>query len=152
VDTFEKLYNKTLHFLSFRPRSEKEIKDYLRKKKADDLTVKRIIDNLRQNKFINDLEFAKWWIEQRTKIKPRSNRVIKFELLQKGISKELVEELIRASDLTEFDRALDLANKKIKKYEKLEKNKAYEIIVRFLSSKGFEWDIIKEVIDRVLIK
>lgn len=150
MDIFEKLYPKTLRFLSFRPRSEKEIKDYLKKKKADDLTSDKIIGNLKKNKFLDDLEFAKWWIEQRTKIKPRASRIIKFELLQKGIDKELVDELLGQSGVTEFDKALDLAQRKIKRYEKYDREKAFEKLARFLSSKGFDWDTVKEVIDRLL--
>lgn len=152
MDTFEKLYQKTLRFLTFRPRSEKEIRDYLKKKKADDLSLDRIVNNLKTNKFLDDVEFAKWWIEQRTKIKPRAQRIIKFELLQKGIDKELIEDILNSSSISEFDKAKDLALRKIKRYEKLDRNKQYERMARFLASKGFDWDVVKEVIDQVLIK
>ena len=150
METFDKLYNKTLHFLTFRPRSEKEIKDYLKKKKADDLTSVRIIENLKKNKFLDDLEFAKWWVEQRTKIKPRADRIIKFELLQKGIAKEIIDDMIQNSQISELDKALDLAQRKIKRYEKIPREKAYERLSKFLSSKGFDWDTVKQVIEKVL--
>lgn len=152
MDTFEKLYQKTLRFLTFRPRSEKEIRDYLRKKKADDLTLDRIVNNLKINKFLDDIEFTKWWVEQRTKIRPRAQRIIKFELLQKGIDKDLIEDIFKSSNISEFDKAKDLAIRKIKRYEKFDRQKQYEKMSRFLASKGFDWDIVKEVIDQVLIK
>lgn len=146
MENFEKLYQKTLHFLSFRPRSEKELKDYLVKKKASSLVAVKIIQNLKQNKFIDDKEFTKWWIEQRTKIKPRADWIIRFELKQKGIEKEVVDEFIGNSEISEFDKALDLAQRKIKRYEKFDRNKKYEKMVRFLASKGFNYDLIKEVL------
>lgn len=164
MDAFEKLYQKTLRFLTFRPRSEKEIRDYLKKKsslaKASggqesnelEAVINSIIKKLKEQNFINDEEFTKWWIEQRTKIKPRAEKIIKFELLQKGIDKVLVEDILKSSNISEFDKAKDLVLRKIKRYEKLDRNKQYEKMSRFLASKGFDWDTIKEVIDQVLIK
>lgn len=152
MENLEKLYQKALHFLSFRPRSEKEVRDYLKKKKADDLTLQKIIDSLRLSKFIDDREFTKWWVEQRTKIKPKAIRIIKFELRQKGIEKELVEEVLDDKSLeieTEFEKALKLAQAKLPRFKNENRPKKYEKMVRFLSSKGFDYDLIKEVIDRI---
>jgi len=89
MDDFEKFYRASINYLSFRPRSEKEMRDYLTKKKCDDKTLKRIIESLLRTKFLNDEEFARRFIEQRTKIKPKANRVIKYELKQKGISSRI---------------------------------------------------------------
>src|SRR3989344_6604171 len=86
-----KFYNKALKFLSYRPRSEKEIRDKLKKKKASEETINKIILRLKENNFINDEEFVRWWIEQRTNFKPRSLRLIKMELKQKGVSNDLIE-------------------------------------------------------------
>lgn len=154
MDNFDKYYEKTIRFLSFRPRSEKEIKDYLIKKKVDDLTTKKIIEKLKQHKFLNDEEFTKWWIEQRTRVKPRASRLIKFELKQKGIVRELVDEVFEqlSENTTDFEKALGLAQKRMARYKNEEPQKVYEKMARFLASKGFSWDTIKQVIDQVLPK
>ena len=97
MDDFEKSYNRALRFLSFRPRSEKEIKDYLKLKtknlelKTQNEIVNSIIKRLKEHKFLDDEEFARWWIEQRTKIKPRAWKVIQYELKQKGIEEETIQ-------------------------------------------------------------
>jgi regulatory protein len=153
MDTLDKFYERTLRFLSFRPRSEKEIRDYLKKKNSDDLTSKKIIEKLKEHKFLNDEEFAKWWIEQRTRVKPRADRVIKFELKQKGIDPFIIEELIGDNEKSDFDKAFALAEKRMKRLEKIEDKKiVFEKLGRFLASKGFNYDIIKEVIDRTFSK
>jgi regulatory protein len=155
MDNFEKFYKASIRFLSFRPRSEKELRNYLTKKKCDDLTAKRIIESLTRDKFLNDEEFTKWWVEQRTILKPKASRVIKFELKQKGISKELIENFFEENEDANTDsaKALKLAEKKMERYGKIEdKRKVYEKLGRFLASKGFDWDTIKEVIDQVLGK
>jgi regulatory protein len=155
MDDFEKFYKAAIRFLSFRPRSEKELRDYLTKKKCDDLTSKRIIESLKRDKFINDQEFVRWWVEQRTILKPKASRVIKFELKQKGINKELIDSFFESEESSSSDltKALNLAEKKMVRLGKLEdKRKIYEKLGRFLASKGFDWDTIKEVIDRILSK
>lgn len=152
MDDFEKFYKATLHFLSFRPRSEKEMRDYLVKKKCDDLTAQRIIKSLIKSKFIDDEEFTRWWIEQRTLIKPKASRVIKFELKQKGISRELIDQFFENEENEEgsgsdFAKAMKLAEKKLRTiHDQSNKFKVKEKLGRYLASKGFDWDTVKEVL------
>ena len=120
METIENLLNKSFKFLSYRPRSEKEVRDYLVKKKADDLTLERIIKNLTENNFINDINFTKWWIEQRTKFRPKAVRIIKLELFRKGIAKDLIEEILQDKTVeteTDLDKARKLAIKRIERYK-----------------------------------
>lgn len=155
MDDFKKFLNKTYNFLSFRPRSEKEIQDYLIKKKADSLIIKRVIESLKNSKFLDDKEFVKWWIEQRSRIKPKSLKFIKFELKQKGITKELIDEVLEAEDfetVPDLDKAMDLAKRRILRYKNEEPRKKWEKMSRFLASKGFDYDTIKQVIDQILPK
>jgi regulatory protein len=156
MDDFEKFYKASINYLSFRPRSEKEMRDYLAKKKCDDVTAKRIIESLLRTKFLDDEEFARRFVEQRTKFKPKANRIIKYELKQKGISPELIDKLFEDkedSKSSDFSKALDLAERKMPRFAKIEdKRKVYEKLGRYLASKGFDWDTVKAVIDRVLGK
>ncbi len=155
METIENLLNKSFKFLSYRPRSEKEVRDYLLKKKADDLTLEKIIKRLKEHNFINDSNFTKWWIEQRTKFRPKAVRIIKLELLRKGIAKDLIEEILQDKTVeteTDLDKARKLAIKRIERYKNEEPQKKYEKMVRFLASKGFDWDTIKEVVDQLIPK
>lgn len=151
MDEFEKFFNKALKFLSFRPRSEKEVKDNLVKKKVSEITIQRIIARLKENKFLDDREFTKWWIESRTKFKPRALRLIKMELKQKGIDKDLIEEVVEnlESNIDDLASARKLIERRIKKYQGLERNEKFTKVSRFLASRGFNYDIIKEIIKGV---
>lgn len=162
MDIFEKLLNRTYNFLSYRPRSEKEVRDYLVKKlksqksnlKPEEL-ISSIINKLKEQKFLDDFEFTKWWIEQRSRIKPKALRVIKFELKQKGIAKELIDKILDENDaelISEYDKAIFLAKKKAKRLEGEDRQKQFEKLARFLAGKGFDWETIKEVIDQVMPK
>ncbi|MCL5114011.1 MAG: RecX family transcriptional regulator [Patescibacteria group bacterium] len=151
MDGFEKFYNKALKFLSYRPRSEQEvIKNLLRKKSPEDI-IKKITAKLEEQKFLNDEEFVKWWVEQRTTFKPRSLRLIKIELKQKGISNDLVEKVINDVGLTIDDlaSARKLVERKKEKWKNLSREQKFQKLSRFLASRGFSYDIIKEIFKNI---
>ena len=192
MNNFEKFYNSSLRFLSYRPRSEKEVRDYLmrhsgkeRKRRLQNLLaternardsghgqnddresiIERVISKLKEQKFLNDEEFAKWWIGSRLRFKPRSLRLIKIELRQKGISQEVIEEVINDSRLTNSDleQAKKLVEKRITRFRNpsaslraskfgMTREKIYQKLGRYLASKGFDWDTIKQSIDELLFK
>ncbi|MCL4418832.1 RecX family transcriptional regulator [Patescibacteria group bacterium] len=151
MDGFEKFYNKALKFLSYRPRSEQEvIKNLLRKKAPEDI-IKKITAKLKEQKFLNDEEFVKWWVEQRRTFKPRSLRLIKIELKQKGISNELVEKVINDVGFTIDDlaSAKKLVERKKEKWKNLPREQKFQKLSRFLASRGFSYDIIKEIFKNI---
>ncbi len=150
---FEKYYNKALKLLSYRPRSEKEVSDSLKKKKASDSTIQLIIKKLKDQKFLDDLEFSKWWIEQRTVVRPTGLRLIKIELQRKGIDKEMIDNLLQNSEyliLNELEEAKKLAEKRLRTYKNLPREKIYNRLGSFLGRRGFDYDTIKKSIDEVL--
>ncbi len=156
MDDFKKYLDKAYFFLKFRPRSEKELQDYLVKKKAPKEIIEKIITSLKEQKFLDDKEFAKWFMEQRLRFKPKAMRLIKYELKQKGINKEIVDELgIMNNELgqvSDFESAEKLVERKIDKYKNLDKKEIYQKLGGYLARRGFNWDIIKKSIDSILAK
>ena len=149
---FERFYNYSLRFLSYRTRSEKEVREKLKTKQIEPQIIEKIIEKLKEKKFINDEEFARQWIESRLRFKPRSMNLIKRELLQKGVGGEIIDAQIsnlQFSIFNDLESAKKLAEKRIGRIKNLPKQKIYEKLGRFLASKGFNWDTIKKVIDPV---
>jgi regulatory protein len=160
MDDFEKLLNKTYNFLSYRIRTEKEIRDYLIKKikgkdlkkiisDSDRLIIESVIARLKEQKFLNDEEFIKLWIESRSRTKSKSLKFLIFELERKGIKKELINSVLGKEEIeiaSDFDKALSLAKKRIDKYKNEDRKKAFEKMARYLVSKGYDWELIKKVI------
>jgi len=151
---FDRYYNLSLRYLSYRPRSEKEILDYLKKKSAKipaltEEMIYQIVEKLKSYNFINDKDFAKFWIEQRIKHKHKPIRAIEFELKQKGINRDMMDEyLSQFEDQSKFDldNAKELADKKMNFYRNLDPKKRNEKVMGFLLRKGFSYDIVKKVI------
>lgn len=150
---FARYYNLSLRYLSYRPRSKKEVLDYLKEKqkKALSLTdtdIENILIKLQEYNFLNDEDFAKFWIEQRSKYKGKPIRVIEYELKQKGISQDLINSSLFEKDKkeTDLENAKKLATKKMDFYRSLPLDKRREKVVNYLLRKGFSYDVVKKAI------
>ncbi|OGY26983.1 MAG: hypothetical protein A2Z11_04795, partial [Candidatus Woykebacteria bacterium RBG_16_43_9] len=164
LDQAERLLAKSLRLLSFRPRSEREIRDHLLRKgklkdiKADDekaqyeRSVETVIKKLENLGQIDDYEFAKWWVGQRTRFKPRGYYVIRMELISKGVSKEIVDELTAIKKEDQLKLALAAASKKMSSYKKLDTENFKQKIGNYLLSRGFSWEVAKNIVDTLAHK
>lgn len=147
---FQKLLDKTLRLISRRPRSEKEIRDYLRKKKSPSKLIEAVVKKLKQLRQIDDAAFASWWVEQRTTFRPRGKFGLTMELRQKGIDKTIINKAINKVD--ELPLAARLAQKKLKVYKNLPREEFYQKMSAYLARRGFSWETIKKVVAKFLEK
>jgi len=136
--------------LKFRARSRKEIEDRLKKKKFTRETINSVIEYFDKIELINDEEFASGWMKSRL-TKPLGLRRISFELKQKGITEEIIEQLkdnIKDS-YNEYEVVSDLAKSKLNKLKNIELDRAKSRIYRYLLSRGFSIDVINEVVSEL---
>jgi regulatory protein len=162
TEFYERLLNASFHFVSFRPRSEMEIRAYLAKKAKkystnNNAVIARVIERLRELDYINDEKFAKYLIAGRQGHAPKGQRVIRQELLQKGVDKVLIESIFSeyrddADAISQTDLAKKAIQKKIKTWsiypDPVKKKKCYE----FLFRRGFDAQTISSVIDDLMGK
>lgn len=150
---FGKLYARAAEYCLMRPRSVKEIRDYLyrktlsrRDKKGElregystDVTV-RVLDRLIEKKLVDDRKFTAYWIENRNLSKGISRRKLTAELMSKGVDSSIINELLAVCA-----RDDDLEIKKIikKKRSKYDDSK----LIAYLARMGFSYDLIKENIN-----
>ncbi len=85
-ESADKAYNAALNYLSFRPRSEREITDYFRRKKVDPELASAVVARLKRINLINDEDFARFWVENRQNFRARGVRALRSELRTKGLS------------------------------------------------------------------
>ncbi len=90
-DTQEVAFQKALHFLSYRARSEAEILRKLSEQGYEESVVTATIQRLKENSLLGDEQFARNWVENRTAFRPRSKRMLAIELRQKGVGEETIE-------------------------------------------------------------
>lgn len=154
MDPLEKAAGQTARFLSFRPRSEHEVRIFLKKKEVDPQTVDKVVNMFKQNKFIDDHKFAMWWIDQRLSFRPMSMRLLKMELKSKGIADEIVfssikrieeEKQIVVSDIAQAER---IVAQKQKRYLSLPSQEQFKKLAGLLTRRGFSYETIKKVLPK----
>ena len=144
-DINDKAYGKVLNFISYRPRTLKEIRDRLKQYEVDDKeTQNYIIDRLTANGYIDDVAFARWFVESRNIHRPRSHRMLTQELMIKGVSKEDIT-LAMDSANGEETSILKVLNKKLGEHRHLESVERQNIL-GYLGRQGYSWELIKEVV------
>jgi len=142
-DELKRCLDKAYRYLSYRPRSEKEVTDKLLEKYPQK-TVMAALKKLKEYKYVDDSAFIKFWLDSRAS--SRGPALLRLELSQKGVSKTLIEESLSSIDKEALiEDALKLVRGK-KKYRDLDANDLYKKVAPFLSRRGYGYDIIKEVI------
>jgi regulatory protein len=144
---FQKTLDKLLRFAMVRPRSEREITDYFRRKKVHESMHEKLLEKLEHLELINDAKFAKWWIDQRANFKPKPKRILIQELRIKGIDKEIIDEVLGEEVVDEEKMAKDLLEKKAYKWKNLPAWEVRQKMSQYLAGKGFDWDVIQKVVD-----
>lgn len=137
------LYNRVLRLLSIRPRSVKEVREFLKKNANNLKSIDLIVNKL--GEFLNDYDFAEYLISKERSHNPKGNLVIKYKLLEKGIDKDIIEELLYNDEDNElelievqFNRKRDEFIRKImKKGDKYKKETFNMKMKSYLVSKGF---------------
>lgn len=144
--------NYLFRLIKFRIRSEKELKDKLKARQYDGPTIEELIAYFKRLGYVNDKEFARSWIDYRLS-KPLALRAIEAELKQKGIGREIINELIseKKGTLNEFEIARELAKKRLEKIRcrKDKDDKIRQKLYYYLSRRGFSSDIVSEVINQI---
>lgn len=152
------LLNKALKLLSIRPRSEFELSSRLIPfAKANDIEgriIEKVLGDLRGKKLVNDLDFVSWWLGQRDDFRPKGARLLKLELLRKGVKSEIIEEglAIRAGNVSEFEQGLMLVRKKQSKYKSVPVKEQKAKLGAFLLRRGFSSDTVYQIIDTLYKK
>lgn len=147
LDEIEEAYNKTLNYLSYRPRSRGELERYLKDKKVSDDAREKVLARLEQAQLVNDAEFAQYWVENREQFAPRSKRALRAELRQKGLSDEVVQDALGALD--EESSAYEAARRRAARMQSLDRETFYRRLSGFLGRRGFGYDVVKTVVTRL---
>lgn len=140
------------YYLGFRPRTIKEMQNYLLTKGYEAEIVQRIINKLIAERYLDDEEFARQWVAERLRLKQKGPFVLREELRQKGVEQSLIEKALGfLEDEEQLEACLRIAQKK---WNQL-KNKEAETFVQrqklmiYLQRKGYSFDIIQSAVAKL---
>lgn len=142
-DAVESAYESCLHYLSYRPRTAKEMRRYLQKKGLDEQTIESILGRLTRAGLINDEEFAHAWVESRERLRPKGLWSLRSELRQKGVAEETIQTALAGVD--EEASAMQAARQAVGRLAQLDKATFYRRLMGFLQRRGFGYDISRHV-------
>ena len=145
-----KAKNKALNILSKADQSERKIREKL-STDFEEETIDNVIEFLLKNKFIDDDLLAQKIVNTNVNLNKYGKNKIKQNLYNKGLSKESINEVILEIDVDkEFENAMYLAKKRYERVKNEDKNKIHQKISQHLAYKGFDYDIIKRVLNKLL--
>jgi regulatory protein len=160
-DSRERAMQQALLFLSYRARSENEIRKNLSKHEIPEAVIEETLERLRREGFANDKKFASAWVENRSTFRPRGRRALAQELHQKGIDDSIIESALEGVD----DEALayESGQKKARKLKGvalnspvpergskvLEWSEFRKKMSEFLARRGFSYSVIAPVVTRL---
>jgi len=147
-DTLEVAYQKALHFISYRPRATAEVQKKLVDKGFSEPVVVETLDRLQWNGLLNDAQFAQAWVENRMTFHPRSRRVLAFELRQKGIVDETIDQAL-GEKIDEESLAYEAGQRQVRRLAGLDIREFRTRLGAFLARRGFPYDVVRPVVDRL---
>ena len=146
---YSKARDRAINFVSYKKRTVKEVRFKLDRYGYNDEIIDMVIEKLNELNYLDDSDYTKSFIKEKTKLKPCGKMLLKYELKNKGISEKIIETNLIELDIDEYKIALDLAERKcrnIKVFEQKEKQKIYS----FLQRRGFSNSIIIDVINNLI--
>jgi len=146
-DARERALQQAMLFLSYRARSESEIRKNLLKHEIPESVIELTLERLRQDGLANDNEFAQTWVENRSTFRPRSRRMLAMELRQKGLDDESTKAALAKVD--DEPLAYEAAKKRATRFKDLEWSEFRKKLSEFLARRGFSYPVIAPVVTRI---
>lgn len=146
-DSIEVGYQRALNYLSYRPRSQYEIIRNLRKHKVPEDQMEIILERLVSSKLVDDENFARLWVENRSYFRPRGAFGLRMELRQKGIIESIIDAAL--DGVEEGKLSYQAARKRAERYKHLTWVDFQKKIGGFLSRRGFRYDVISDTTSEV---
>ena len=155
VDLRSRGYNRALRFLAVRPRSQLEVRRNLQAYRPRDgrrlspAQIESIIAKLLERQYLDDLEFARFWVEQRNQFRPVAPRALQYELRQKGVDDSVAQKII--DELSDAASACEAAarSRLYRWQEETNPARFRSKMGSFLQRRGFDWEVARNVIDRI---
>jgi regulatory protein len=145
-DQFHRCFNAAARYLSYRPRSEFELRIRLHKHGFDD-SVEAVINKLKEQGLVDDLAFAQFWKDNRESFSPRSQWLTRLELRQKKVSDDIIDQVVGTVD--DGESAYRAALSKARRLPLSDYQSFRRRLGEYLKRRGFGYGVINHTVERV---
>ena len=147
TDQFHRCLNSALRYLSYRPRSEFELKERLHRRGFDGDSVEAVLARLKEQGLVDDVAFAQFWKDNRESFSPRSQRLARLELRRKGVAEDTIAQVVGAID--DDDSAYRAALGKARSLSLSDYQSFRQRLAGHLKRRGFSYGVINHAVERV---
>jgi regulatory protein len=144
-DTREKALQKALRFINFRPRTVHEVREKLNGLGFENDVVDNVINELIEKRYLNDREFAENWVASRGHSKPRSHKMLEYELKKKSIQEPFIQAALEFAPDDE-ELAIQLGKKYLRRFVNLDEKEFSKKMTGVLARRAFPFSIVKTAI------
>lgn len=151
TDAAAKAYDRAVQYLSVRPRSAAEVRRRLEEAEVAPDAIEAAITRLTEQGYINDAEFARFWVEDRQRFRPKGEQALRQELRRAGVDNETIQESLEGLDSSEAAYAAARPRAERLKLLAQEDPQAFkQKLGNFLLRRGFNYDIVREITNQLL--
>ena len=144
-DTREKAFQKALHFINYRPRSVHEVKEKLKELGFGGSIIDAVVNELLIKKYLDDCDYAENWIASRVRSKPRSQKMLEYELRKKHIPENIIEEALKSAP-ENGELALRLGKKYLRRFTHLDEKEFTKKMTGVFARRAFPFSVIKKAL------
>ncbi|MBW6472939.1 MAG: RecX family transcriptional regulator [Anaerolineaceae bacterium] len=147
-DQIEEGFQKALKYISFKPRTTFEVVKKLKENDFEEDIISLVLEMLVEKGYVNDLEYAKNWVENRSVYKPRSKKLITWELKNKKISEDIISE-VTGEMISEEELAILAAEKYARRLSGYEKEVFFQRLSGYLIRRGFSYSTVNSTVQTI---
>ena len=149
-DHFHRCLNAAAHYLSYRPRSEFELRERLNRRGFNGDTVEAVLARLKEQELVDDIAFAQFWKQNRESFNPRSQWLTRLELKRKGVAEDIINQAVDAVD--DDDCAYRAALNKARSLPTSDYQSFRHRLGEYLKRRGFSYGVINNTVKRLWTK
>ncbi len=146
-DHYHRCLNAAAHYLSYRPRSEFELRERLHQRGFDGDSVEAVLVKLKEQGLVDDMAFAQFWKDNRESFSPRSQWLTKLELRRKGIANNIIDQVV--DNIDEEDSAYRAALSKARSLTLSDYQSFRRRLGDYLKRRGFGYGVINNTTERL---
>jgi regulatory protein len=147
ADNFQRCLNAALHYLSYRPRSESELRERLYRRNFDEESIGRVVARLEELGLVDDMEFAQFWQDNRQAFSPRSSSLTRLELRRKGVAEEVISQVVTPA--SDGDGAYRAALGKARRLPVSDYQSFRRRLGEYLRRRGFSYGVINNTVQQL---
>ena len=146
-DHYHRCLNAAAHYLSYRPRSEFELRERLHQRGFDGDSVEAVLAKLKEQGLVDDMAFAQFWKDNRESFSPRSQWLTKLELRRKGVTNNIIDQI--ADTIDDEDSAYRAALSKARSLPLSDYQSFRRRLGDYLKRRGFGYGVINHTMERL---